>query len=154
MKIRESGMPEEKVWSTFFNAEWILNRLEFDDPRADVVEFGCGFGIFTLAAATHTHGTVFAFDIEPETVQATHRKALEKGLSNVRVIQRDFAALSLRVSWTQVWILNKLTPVRGIPTRGCLKSISFMRAMEPPTMSIKSRLIHPNTNGSLPYNLR
>lgn len=90
MKVRESGMPEEQMWATFFNADHILTQLQFDDPHADVIEFGCGYGTFTLAAAARTTGTVFALDVEPDMIAATERKTGSAGLPNVRPQLRDF----------------------------------------------------------------
>lgn len=90
MKVRDSGMPDEEMWATFFDADRILSQLGLNDPAGDVVEFGCGYGTFTVAAATRTRGTVFAFDIEPAMIEATERKARDAGLSNVRCLLRDF----------------------------------------------------------------
>ncbi|HBJ85958.1 MAG TPA: class I SAM-dependent methyltransferase [Verrucomicrobiales bacterium] len=90
MKVRDSGMPDEEMWATFFDADRIMTQLGFDAPTSDVVEFGCGYGTFTVAAATRTRGTVFAFDIEPIMIEATDRKARAGGLSNVRCLLRDF----------------------------------------------------------------
>lgn len=61
-------------------------------PCGDVVEFGCGYGVFTLEAASLVKGIVFALDIEPELVAETERKAREKGLKNVVPAVRDFMA--------------------------------------------------------------
>jgi SAM-dependent methyltransferase len=90
VKIRDSGMPEEATWATFFDAEGILKRLQFVFDREDVVDFGCGYGTFSVAAAQLTSGTVFALDIEPQMVAATDAKARQAGLANVRTIERDF----------------------------------------------------------------
>ena len=90
MKIRDSGMPDEEMWSAFFDADRILAQLGLNDPTADVVEFGCGYGIFTVAAAVRTSGTVFALDIDPSMIEATQRKARASGLNNVRALLRDF----------------------------------------------------------------
>jgi SAM-dependent methyltransferase len=92
MKIRDSGMPEEKLWESFFDAPRILGQLSFTDPNADVVEFGCGYGTFTTAAARLTTGIVFALDIEPEMLAATTAKAQSLNLTNIRVAQRDFVS--------------------------------------------------------------
>ena len=92
MKVRESGMPEEQLWETFFDPPRILTRLDFTDPKADVVEFGCGYGTFTVDAAGRTAGTVYAFDIEPQMIETTARKAHAAGLANVRAVLRDFVA--------------------------------------------------------------
>lgn len=91
MKVRDSGMPEEALWTTFFDAPLVLSRLGLTDPRADIAEFGCGYGTFTVAAAARTRGTVFAFDIEPAMLRATEAKVRKAGLINVRILLRDFA---------------------------------------------------------------
>jgi SAM-dependent methyltransferase len=91
-KIRESGMPEEAVWDSFFDVERILDRLQLGQPIGTVVEFGCGYGTFTIAAARRCTGIVLAFDIEPEMVALTRQKAAAAGLANVCSEVRDFIA--------------------------------------------------------------
>ncbi len=90
MKVRDSGMPDEKMWESFFDARHILAQLDFTDCQADVVEFGCGYGTFTIAAARLTSGKVHALDIEPEMLRATATRAESLNLTNVRTVQRDF----------------------------------------------------------------
>ena len=90
MKVRDSGMSDEKMWEGFFDARHILAQLDFTDSTADVVEFGCGYGTFTLAAARLTSGIVHALDIEPEMLSATAARAESLSLTNVRTLQRDF----------------------------------------------------------------
>ncbi len=92
MKIRDSGMPEESLWETFFNSREILAKLGFTGREGDVVEFGCGYGTFTIPAARMTSHTVYALDVEPEMIEATRQKIEESALANIRLIQRDFAA--------------------------------------------------------------
>lgn len=102
MKVRDSGMPDEEIWASFFDTGRILARLYFDDPAADVAEFGCGYGTFTVAAAARTRGTVFAFDIEPAMITATGRKARMSGMDNVRCVLRDFVATGTGLADTSV----------------------------------------------------
>ena len=91
MKGRESGMPDDDYWQTFFDPACVIRRLfRAEDAYGDVVEFGCGYGTFTLAAARQSTGTVSTFDIEPEMVSTVQRKAEEAGLSNVVAAHRDF----------------------------------------------------------------
>ena len=90
MKSRQSGMPDERMWSSFFSPQHALVQLGLTASSGDIVEFGCGYGTFTVPAARMVQGTVYALDIEPEMVEATARKAAEAGLRNVRVRQRDF----------------------------------------------------------------
>jgi SAM-dependent methyltransferase len=92
MKVRDSGMPEEQMWTRFFDAPAILDKLRCDDPRVDVVEFGCGYGTFTVVAAECTTGAVFALDIEAAMIAATQAKAQAAGLCNVETRLRDFVA--------------------------------------------------------------
>jgi ubiquinone/menaquinone biosynthesis C-methylase UbiE len=92
MKARESGMPDEAMWREFFDAETILRSLELGPTCGDVVEFGCGYGTFTLPAARLVAGTVHALDIEADMVAMTRKKAADEGLQNVQVHKRDFVA--------------------------------------------------------------
>ena len=90
MKTRESGMPDENRWAGFFCPEQTLAALGLTGACGDVVDLGCGYGTFTIPASRIIRGTVLALDIEPGMIEATARKALDAGLANVRVEQRDF----------------------------------------------------------------
>lgn len=93
MKGRESGMPEETYWSSFFDPEGILDRLLLTRGECcNLVEFGCGYGTFTLPAARRTTGIVTALDIEPAMVARVEMRARTLALSNVRTELRDFVA--------------------------------------------------------------
>lgn len=84
-------MPEEDYWHTFYDADCIIVKLDCTkDKKENIVEFGSGYGTFTLPAAKRTSGTVYAFDIEPDLVSLLKRKALDQGLVNVRAELRDF----------------------------------------------------------------
>jgi SAM-dependent methyltransferase len=93
MKIRDSGMPDEEVWERFFDAPLILSKLDFACEGEDVVDFGCGYGTFSLAAARLTSGTVHALDLEPDMIAVTAAKAQRSHLTNVRAVARDFVAV-------------------------------------------------------------
>jgi SAM-dependent methyltransferase len=92
MKTRESGMPEEELWATFFDVDAVLHKLGLNEQCRNVVEFGCGYGTFTIPAAQRISGTVYALDIEPDMVRWTAIKAESAGLSNVEAVVRDFMA--------------------------------------------------------------
>ena len=91
MKGRESGMPDEAYWASFFNADCILTALQCA-PLGDetIVEFGCGYGTFTLPATSLTSGKVYSFDIEASMIEHTKTKAHKAGLNNILLEQRDF----------------------------------------------------------------
>jgi ubiquinone/menaquinone biosynthesis C-methylase UbiE len=93
MKGRESGMPEEAYWSSFFDAEGILERLMVTEGHCyNLVEFGCGYGTFTFSAALRTKGMVKALDIEPNMVSLVEERAKRLKLTNVSPELRDFVA--------------------------------------------------------------
>ena len=83
-------MPAEDYWATFFNPECLLDALDCDEHCGDVVEFGCGYGTFTTAAAGRISGIVHALDIDPGMVEMTTRRIAEIGLANAGAEQRDF----------------------------------------------------------------
>lgn len=93
MKGRESGMPEEDYWQSFFDADGVVETL-FDAAgvAVDLVEFGCGYGTFTLPAARCTRGVVTALDIEPLMVARVRQKAEAQALLNVRAEIRDLVS--------------------------------------------------------------
>jgi SAM-dependent methyltransferase len=90
MKIRDSGMPQEEVWSSFFDPLESLRRLGFQLGHSDVVDMGCGYGTFSIAAAQLTQGIVHALDVDESMVAATDTNARRRRLQNVVAVQRDF----------------------------------------------------------------
>ncbi|MBP6095517.1 MAG: class I SAM-dependent methyltransferase [Methyloversatilis sp.] len=92
MKGRESGMPDEAYWTSFFEAEAAIDRLLGTAVPGNVIEFGCGYGSFTVPAARRTAGRVVALDIEPEMVACVRRKAVTFDLPNIQAEVRDFVA--------------------------------------------------------------
>ena len=90
MKGRQSGMPEEDLWNSFFNPSSILSKLGCDPQCNDVVEFGCGYGLFTEAAARVVTGCVYALDIEQEMIDVTDAKMRQAEINNVITERRDF----------------------------------------------------------------
>lgn len=92
MKIRESGMPGQKYWDSFFEPGQILDQLGVTAACGDLVEFGCGYGTFTIPAAQRISGTVRALDLEPDMVHATKELAWSSGVDNIELHLRDFVA--------------------------------------------------------------
>ena len=92
MKTRESGMPPEEMWQSFFDPIAVLTKLGLDTNCGDVLEFGCGYGTFTIPAAQTVRGKVYAMDIEPEMLAISKIKAEAAGLHNIELMQRDFVA--------------------------------------------------------------
>jgi len=90
MKTRESGMPDEQMWQGFFNPIEILKKLGLTSEVRTLVDFGCGYGTFSLTAASVISGIVHAIDIDPEMVETTRNKAKAEGLGNVNPVLRNF----------------------------------------------------------------
>ena len=85
MKIRESGMPDEARWASFFDCEAVVGKLlGATGMQGDVVEFGCGYGSFTVPAARRMSGLITALDIEPGMIAVVREKAASLGLHNIR----------------------------------------------------------------------
>ncbi|MDP9007833.1 MAG: class I SAM-dependent methyltransferase [Pseudomonadota bacterium] len=89
-KVRDSGMPAIEQWESYFDPVGILESLGCRDLSGDAVEFGCGYGTFTIVAAQRIFGTLHALDIDALMVEATAARASQAGLQNVTVEQRDF----------------------------------------------------------------
>lgn len=91
MKARDSGMPDEDWWESFFDADAALGKLLPHEACAgDVVEFGCGYGTFTLPAARRIGGMLTALDIEPDMVARVRARSVQQHQRNIRAAVRDF----------------------------------------------------------------
>jgi SAM-dependent methyltransferase len=85
-------MPPPELWEGFFESDAVLEALGCGGLPGDVVEFGCGYGTFTIAAARRVSGIVYASDIDPLMVSATIDRAAQAAVRNVVVETRDFVA--------------------------------------------------------------
>lgn len=92
MKGRDSGMPHKEMWEGFFDPAQILAVMGLGADVTDAVEFGCGYGTFTIPAARMIRGIVHAIDIDAEMVAQTKEAAGKAGLKNVNAVLRDFVA--------------------------------------------------------------
>jgi len=89
MKVRESGMPDEKLWNDFFDTDLILSELHINSQITDLVEIGSGYGTFTIPTARLLKGKLFAFDIENEMIAGLREKLSNHKIDNVILEQRD-----------------------------------------------------------------
>lgn len=84
-------MPDEAYWASFFDSEGVLDLLLMTPGCSyNVLEFGCGYGTFSLVAARRTQGVVTALDIEPAMVNLVNVRAKAEGMQNLNVQLRDF----------------------------------------------------------------
>lgn len=96
--VRHSPRPIPYGWAWLLENPW---RRHYRDPRRlaaqcglsssdEVLEVGCGSGLFTAALAARC-ARLSALDIEPRYLAQTARKTA--GLGNVTLLQGDLAAL-------------------------------------------------------------
>ncbi len=81
-------MPHKEMWEGFFNPAQTLAVMGLGGDVGDAVEFGCGYGTFTIPAAKIIRGTVHAIDIDAEMIAQTKQAAA--GVKNIHVMRRDF----------------------------------------------------------------
>jgi len=85
-------MPAAEQWESYFDAAGILDALADRRVTGDAIEFGCGYGTFTIPCAQRVSGIVYAVDIDPLMVAATVERVTQIGLKNIVVGQRDFVS--------------------------------------------------------------
>jgi len=91
MKYRESGMPNEQLWDTFFNSQLILNQMEIDKKIRTLIDIGCGYGTFLIPTASIISGTVVGIDIENEMIEVCKMKVHEQNITNIDLICGDIS---------------------------------------------------------------
>jgi len=90
---RESGMPEVETWEAFFDADEIVECLSEPTRRNQCVEFGCGYGTFTLAASSLVDvERITSLDIDDEMIRTTRSRISEDDHGKVTLAHRDFVA--------------------------------------------------------------
>jgi ubiquinone/menaquinone biosynthesis C-methylase UbiE len=97
MKVRDSGMPEETMWSKFFDPEQILKQMDFTPDLESVVDLGCGFGTFTIPASQIIKGKIHAFDIDPEMLGRLQAKMDQQNIKNIELHLTDFISEGSRL---------------------------------------------------------
>ncbi len=90
MKIRDSGMPEDTIWSKFFDPDSILQQMGFSADINLVVDLGCGFGTFSIPASQMIKGKVHAFDIDPYMIGQLQSKIDQQNIKNIELHLTDF----------------------------------------------------------------
>ncbi len=146
-------MPVEKMWQTFFSPTETLQALGLHRSMANVVDFGCGYGTFTIPAAQLINGTVHAFDIEPEMIEETKRKAERTGLANIKLYLRDFITDGTRLSDASVdYVMLYNILHTEDPSRLLFESFRILR--EGGTVGIMHWNYDPKTPRGPPMNIR
>ena len=85
-------MPPCAQWEQYFEPESVFTRLGLQHIDGDVVEYGCGYGTFTLAIAQRTFGRCCAIDLDAQMTTMVAQRALRLGIENIDCVTRDFVA--------------------------------------------------------------
>ncbi len=103
MKYRESGMPDEEMWSGFFNPQETLSLLGVNEQIDSFLDIGCGYGTFLLPAA---HLVKHAIGIEIDVAMIEHcKKEIDKRkIGNVELFVGD---ITQEKTTKQVKLCNK-----------------------------------------------
>lgn len=93
MRLKETDMPSEKEWQTYFSPRKTLASLGLKNGMV-AADLGCGYGTFSIGAAriVGKTGKVYAIDIDPRMLRIVSKRAREKHLKNVIPILADLSA--------------------------------------------------------------
>lgn len=91
MKYRQSGMPDEMLWDTFFNPTEILKQLDVNEDVTALLDIGCGYGTFLVPAAHIVKEVVIGIDIEHAMIAVCKDKIREQGSKNINLICGDIS---------------------------------------------------------------
>lgn len=89
MKYRESGMPSEDLWDTFFTPTEVLKKLGIGNQIVTLIDVGCGYGTFLIPATTLISGKVVGIDIDEEMINICKDKINANNVSCVDLIYGD-----------------------------------------------------------------
>lgn len=118
-----------------------------------VVEFGSGYGAFTLAAARRTTGTVFALDIEPSLIAHVQQRATAQGVTNIQASVRDFVAEGIGLAsatQTHAMVYNLLQCKEWIAAAGYVHIEDVDRYDEPSVFAPENLLREARRQKAIP----
>jgi SAM-dependent methyltransferase len=91
MKYRESGMPSEQMWDTFFNPNEVLNKMGIDKKVRTLIDVGCGYGTFLLPIAELISTKVIGLDIDYEMIEICRNKIKDCDTSKIELVHGDIS---------------------------------------------------------------
>jgi SAM-dependent methyltransferase len=95
MKYRESNMPHEEMWDTFFHPDSLLDSMEVDGSVRTFVDVGCGYGTFLLPAAKRIQGYAVGIEIDDFYGSMCRKKSADSQMDQVHIIQQDLALMDI-----------------------------------------------------------
>ena len=95
MKYRESDMPSNDQWETFFDLQFVLERIGVDKSVNIFIDIGCGYGTFLFPAAKIVKNKVIGIDIDPEMIKHCKEYSEKHGFTNVELILGDIDTIQI-----------------------------------------------------------
>ena len=96
MKYRESGMPNEQMWETFFDPRKILSLMCIDESIDVLMDIGCGYGTFLIPAAKLVKGSAIGIHIENEMILECKKKVEIQDIKNIELLCGDISSECLK----------------------------------------------------------
>ena len=90
MKFRESGMPDENLWNTFFNPVQILKLMEINKKVNILIDIGCGYGTFLFPESRIVKKAI-GIDIDNQMIEYCKTQIEEQGYKNIELILGDIS---------------------------------------------------------------
>ncbi|MGY0372384.1 class I SAM-dependent methyltransferase [Clostridium sp. JNZ J1-5] len=94
MKYRESGMPSEELWQSFFNPVDTLKQMGVEKNIRTLIDIGCGYGTFLIPAAKLVSMNVIGIDVDEKMVESCTSKIQANHIQNVYLIHGDISTES------------------------------------------------------------
>lgn len=91
MKYRESGMPSEEMWDTFFSPTEVLEQMGINKQIRTLIDIGCGYGTFLLPASELVSEKVIGIDIDKDMIVICQKKIHDSNISNIKLIHGDIS---------------------------------------------------------------
>lgn len=91
MRYRESGMPSEQMWDTFFNPIEILNLMDINKQIRTLIDIGCGYGTFLLPTSEIVNTKVIGIDIDGDMLKVCRDKIKDYNAAKVELMQGDIS---------------------------------------------------------------
>ncbi|MCA1030720.1 class I SAM-dependent methyltransferase [Bacillus timonensis] len=91
MKYRQSGMPDEGMWETFFDTQKILQSLQVTHKIKKFIDIGCGYGTFLIPASKMISGIAIGIDLDREYLKLCDKRVSKDNIHNVQLVNGDIS---------------------------------------------------------------
>lgn len=91
MKYRESGMPSEELWESFFNPVDILKQMGVGKNVRTLIDIGCGYGTFLIPSIELVKSNVIGIDVDETMIEICKDKIQHTNISNIHLINGDIS---------------------------------------------------------------